>query len=240
MPQKSDRIIGPTTLSRRAQALSEKRMHPFLTGEFSIFSIADHPEKIAKVLKRILGKSGKRFQLPGAASFCGAGKHAKDSPIFTSVALILNNRPPDFSILSPSNQPYWREAICAFRERYHRTFQLEREIELVPKELTVISLMPMNRGQLDSAELDEITGQMPDLRELNVDVHIVDSLREAVKLMADYIVPQLIDKKELNLDAPETEEKTMSLPAWEKADKPVTGGMHFNRWRSVLRNNLTG
>lgn len=212
------------------------RQHPFVTGELAIYIVAQRPDAVARVLSRILRATTKRFQLPATSSFSGAFKHADRSPLFATVAMIVSDRPVDCQIASPNGVPYWREAISAFRRRYQEVFQLERKTELLPDEFSVISLMPMNRGKLKSKELDEVTGPLPELDELDVEHHVVESLREAALVLAEQVMPRVIRRGDLDLNVSEEEEEDgQVLPAWNKVGKPATGGMHFRQWRDTMR-----
>lgn len=230
-----DSSAADTVLSGTDRLL-HRRVHPYLTGELAIYCVGRKPEKIAKTVGLILAKNRKRFQLPGSSSFCGAFKHADHSPTYCTVALIMSDRPSDFTIPSPRGVPYWREAVTAFRNRYYKVFQMERELDLLPSEFTVISLMPMNRGRLDEEELNEITGPIPELPDLPLNQYAVKSLKEAVLVLTEQVLPSVIRKQDLDLSVTEDEkEDTLVLPAWKDADKPVTGGMHFQRWRDIVR-----
>ncbi len=162
----SKRIAG--VKAKHMQSLGENEISGDKREEYPIhlvMIISPICNRISLFLRDLFKKHQKYFLCDGVELYRQAVAKMNHPIGQRTVALIITDQPDDYHLVSEHGVPYWKETVAAFQSAYHEKFAAEIEEEVLPQNLTVITMFRHRKGKLSETEVESIEQEFEKLKE---------------------------------------------------------------------------
>lgn len=111
------------------------------------------------------------------------------------VALIITDKPDDHNQLTENNLPIWKEIVVGFQEVYRSTYADFIQNEMLPPNLTVVTMFKHKKGKMTDSEVEAISYEFRKLQEETGIKHVdCESEEELKNVVDDQVVGTIVQK----------------------------------------------
>ncbi len=160
-----------------------------------IFVISTEKNRIINILKPIVQKAGKHIELTGEELYRQSLTRRTGDISNRVVTLIITDQPDDHHAVGRSEIPLWQEAIAVYQNDYLEGYAEDIEKNLVPENLTVITIFKTKQGKLSDEEVKVIDEEFKAYQEkINVKHVQCESEEELANVVDKDVVGMFLER----------------------------------------------
>lgn len=160
-----------------------------------ILVISTQKNRIIQILKPILTKSGKHLEMTGTELYRQSLNRRIGDLANRVVAIVITDQPDDYNAPGRGEKPLWQETIAVFQEDYTQSFAEDIGKNLVPENLTVITIFETQKGKLSDQKLKEIEKDFKTFQEKTNVKHVnCKSEEELPNLLDSEVVGMFLER----------------------------------------------
>ncbi len=133
--------------------------------EYQIVIVSPEKQRVCSVLRVILARAGKIFEVAGFELYRQALAFLDTEPGKQTVGLVITDQPDDCKAPSRGDVPLWKETIAEFQKQYMKQFQDEIGLGFLPVQFTVITRFEKQSGKLTAEMLQQIQSEFEQFAE---------------------------------------------------------------------------
>lgn len=124
--------------------------------EYQIVIVSPEKQRVCSMLRVILARAGKIFDVAGFELYRQALGFLDTEPGKQTVGLVITDRADDCEAPSRGGIPLWQETIAEYQKQYLQQFQDEIGLNFLPVQFTVITKFEKQSGRLPAETLKKI------------------------------------------------------------------------------------